>query len=128
MVCIQVMGNDNAVAIAGSRGNLELNVCKPVIIHNVIHSISILSDVCDTFRRFAVEGLEPNLERIEEHLNNSLMLVTALNPYIGYDKAAEVAKKADKEGITLKESCIALGYMTADEFDKAVRPEDMIHP
>ncbi len=128
MVCIQVMGNDNAVAIAGSRGNLELNVCKPVIIHNVIHSISILSDVCDTFRRFAVEGLEPNLERIEEHLNSSLMLVTALNPYIGYDKAAEVAKKADKEGITLKESCIALGYMTADEFDKAVRPEDMIHP
>ncbi len=128
MVCIQVMGNDNAVAIAGSRGNLELNVCKPVIIHNVIHSISILSDVCDTFRRFAVEGLEPNLEKIEEHLNNSLMLVTALNPYIGYDKAAEVAKKADKEGITLKESCIALGYMTADEFDKAVRPEDMIHP
>ncbi len=128
MVCIQVMGNDNAVAIAGSRGNLELNVCKPVIIHNVIHSINVLSDVCDTFRRFAIEGLEPNLERIGEHLNNSLMLVTALNPYIGYDKAAEVAKKADKEGITLKESCIALGYMTADEFDKAVRPEDMIHP
>ena len=128
MVCIQVMGNDAAVAIAGSRGNLELNVCKPVIIHNVIHSISILSDVCDTFRRFAVEGLEPNLERIGEHLNDSLMLVTALNPYIGYDKAAEVAKKADKEGTTLKESCVALGYMTAGEFDQAVRPEDMIHP
>ncbi len=128
MVCIQVMGNDNAVAIAGSRGNLELNVCKPVIIHNVIHSIEIISGVCDTFRRFAVEGLEPNLARIGDHLNNSLMLVTALNPYIGYDKAAEVAKKADKEGITLKESCTALGYMTADEFDKAVRPEDMIHP
>ncbi|MHB8264038.1 MAG: class II fumarate hydratase [Acidimicrobiales bacterium] len=128
MVCIQVMGNDTAVAVAGSRGNLELNVCKPVMIHNVTHSITILSDACDTFRRFAVEGMEPNRERIQQHLTNSLMLVTALNPYIGYDKAAEVAKKADRDGITLKESCAALGYMSPEEFDAAVRPEEMVHP
>ncbi|MCL4433944.1 MAG: class II fumarate hydratase [Actinobacteria bacterium] len=128
MVCIQVMGNDTAVAVAGSRGNLELNVCKPVMIHNVIHSITILSDACDTFRRFAVEGMEPNMDRIQQHLSHSLMLVTALNPYIGYDKAAEVAKKADREGITLRESCTALGYMSPEEFDRAVRPEDMVHP
>ena len=128
MVCIQVMGNDTAVAVAGSRGNLELNVCKPVMIHNVIHSITILSDACDTFRRFAVEGMEPNLDRIQQHLTHSLMLVTALNPYIGYDKAAEVAKKADREGITLRESCTALGYMSPEEFDRAVRPEEMVHP
>jgi len=128
MVCIQVMGNDAAVAVAGSRGNLELNVCKPVIIHNVLHSILLLTDACATFRAFAVEGMEPDRDRIAEHLANSLMLVTALNPIIGYDRAAEVAKKAHKEKSTLREAALALGYLSGEEFDRAVRPEDMIHP
>jgi len=128
MVCIQVMGNDTAVAVAGSRGNLELNVCKPVIIRNVLHSITLLSDCCAAFRRFAVEGLEPDRAQIRRHLEDSLMLVTALSPLIGYDKAAEVAKKAHAEGTTLRDSALALGHLTAEEFDGAVRPEDMTHP
>ena len=128
MVCIQVFGNDAAVAVAGSRGNLELNVCKPVIIANVLHSVRLLSDAAGTFTRFCVEGLEPDEPRIRQHLENSLMLVTALNPLIGYDRAAEVAKKAHKEGTTLRESALALGYLSGDEFDAAVRPESMTHP
>ena len=128
MVCIQVMGNDTAIGIAGSRGNLELNVCKPVIIHNFLHSVRLLTDACRTFREFCVEGLEPDDEQIRRHLQNSLMLVTALNPIIGYDRAAEVAKKAHKERTTLRESALALGYLTAEQFDAAVRPEDMTHP
>jgi fumarate hydratase class II len=128
MVCIQVMGNDAAVAVAGSRGNLELNVCKPVIIHNVLHSITLLSGACRSFRKFAVVGLEPDRAQIQRHLENSLMLVTALNPLIGYDKAAEVAKKAHAEGATLREAALSLGYLTPEEFDRAVRPEDMTHP
>ena len=128
MVCIQVYGNDAAVAMAGARGNLELNVCKPVIIHNVMHSIQLLTEASAAFTRFCVEGLEPNEARIRQHLENSLMLVTALNPLIGYDKAAEVAKKAHKEGTTLRESALALGYLTGEQFDEAVRPESMTHP
>jgi fumarate hydratase class II len=128
MVCIQVYGNDAAVAMAGARGNLELNVCKPVIIHNVLHSVRLLTEASATFTRFCVDGLEPNLPRIRQHLENSLMLVTALNPLIGYDKAAEVAKKAHKEGSTLRESALALGYLTGEQFDGAVRPESMTHP
>ncbi len=128
MVCIQVMGNDTAVAVAGSRGNLELNVCKPVIMRNLLHSVTLLSDACQAFREFAVEGLEPDLAQIHRHLENSLMLVTALNPLIGYDKAAEVAKKAHTEGATLRAAAVALGHLTAEEFDQAVRPEDMTHP
>ena len=128
MVCIQVMGNDSAVAVAGSRGNLELNVCKPVIIRNVLHSTRLLADACGTFREFCVEGIEADRERIQEHLVSSLMLVTALNPSIGYDKAAEVAKKAHTERTTLREAVVALGYLTGEEFDLAVRPEDMTHP
>jgi fumarate hydratase class II len=128
MVCIQVCGNDAAVAMAGSRGNLELNVCKPVIIHNVLHSVRLLTDACGTFTRFCVEGLEPNEARIRQHLDNSLMLVTALNPHIGYDKAAEVAKHAHKHHTTLREAVEVLGHMTPEEFDAAVRPETMTHP
>jgi fumarate hydratase class II len=128
MVSIQVFGNDTAVAIAGSRGNLELNVCKPVIIYNFCNSIDLLTDACDRFREFCVEGLEPDYEQIDHHLNNSLMLVTALNPLIGYDKAAKVAKKAHKERLTLRESVLALGYLSAEEFDSAIVPEDMTHP
>ena len=128
MVCIQVYGNDAAVAMAGARGNLELNVCKPVIIHNVMHSIELLTEASATFTRFCVEGLEPNEARIRQHLENSLMLVTALNPLIGYDNAAQVAKKAHKEGTTLRESAVALGLLTGEQFDEAVRPESMTHP
>ncbi len=128
MVCIQVMANDAGVAIAGSRGNLELNVCKPVIIHNVMHSITLLTGACGAFTRFCVEGIEPNESRISQHLENSLMLVTALNPLIGYDRAAQVAKKAHHEGITLRESALALGFLTEEQFDGAVRPESMTHP
>jgi fumarate hydratase class II len=128
MVCIQVYGNDTAVAMAGARGNLELNVAKPVIIHNVLHSVKLLTEASAAFTRFCVEGLEANEDRIRQHLENSLMLVTALNPIIGYDKAAEVAKKAHREGSTLRESVVALGYLTGEQFDEAVRPESMTHP
>jgi fumarate hydratase class II len=128
MVGIQVLGNDAAVAVAGSRGNLELNVCKPVIIYNVMQSIGLLTDACRGFREFCVEGLQPDYAQIERHLTNSLMLVTALNPIIGYDKAAQVAKKAHKEGTTLREAALALGFLSAEQFDAAVRPEEMTHP
>jgi fumarate hydratase class II len=128
MVAIQVLGNDAAVSVAGSRGNLELNVCKPVIIHNVCHSIDLLTDSCDRFREYCVEGLAPDEERIGAHLRNSLMLVTALSPIIGYDKSAQVAKKAHAEGITLREAVVALGYLTGEQFDAAVDPAEMTHP
>ena len=128
MVSIQVFGNDSAVALAGSRGNLELNVCKPVIIHNVCNSIDLLTDACDRFREFCIEGLEPNYEQIDHHLRNSLMLVTALNPIIGYDKSAQVAKKAHKERTTLREATLELGFLTGEQFDAAVVPESMTHP
>jgi fumarate hydratase class II len=128
MVGIQVFGNDAALAIAGSRGNLELNVCKPVIIYNVMQSISLLTDASRAFREFCVEGLHPDYPQIARHLANSLMLVTALNPIIGYDKSAQVAKKAHKEGSTLREAALELGFLTAEQFDAAVRPEEMTHP
>jgi len=128
MVCIQVYGNDAAIAMAGGRGNLELNVCKPVIIHNFLHSVALLSDAAGTFTEFCVDGLEPNEVRIRQHLDNSLMLVTALNPLIGYDNAAKVAKKSHKENTTLREAALELGLLTGEQFDKAVRPESMTHP
>jgi len=128
MVGIQVFGNDAAIAMAGSRGNLELNVCKPVIIHNFCNSIDLLTDACDRFREFCVEGLEPDYDQIAQHLNNSLMLVTALNPIIGYDKAAQVAKKAHHERTTLREAALSLGFLSAEQFDAAVVPEEMTHP
>ncbi|MHB8219189.1 MAG: class II fumarate hydratase [Acidimicrobiales bacterium] len=128
MVCIQVVGNDTAVAIAGGRGNLELNVNKPVIIHNVLRSIDLLTGACRAFRSFCVEGLEPDREQIQHHLENSLMLVTALNPIIGYDRAADVAKKAYRDRTTLRHAAVELGYLTGEQFDAAVRPEEMTHP
>ena len=128
MVGIQVIGNDVAVTTAGSRGNLELNVCKPVIAYNVLQSITLLTDACRGFREFCVEGLQPDYEQIDRHLRNSLMLVTALNPIIGYDNAAKVAKKAHKERTTLREAALELGLLTGEEFDRAVRPEEMTHP
>jgi fumarate hydratase class II len=128
MVGVQVFGNDVAVTNAGSRGNLELNVCKPVLIHNFCNSIDLLTDACDRFREFCIEGLEPDVVRIAQHLNDSLMLVTALAPSIGYDNAALVAKKAHKEGTTLREAVVALELLSAEEFDAAVVPADMTHP
>jgi fumarate hydratase, class II len=128
MVGIQVIGNDVAVTTGGSRGNLELNVCKPVIAYNVMQSIALMTDACRSFREFAVEGVKPDYEQIERHLRSSLMLVTALNPIIGYDNAAKVAKKAHSEHTTLREAAIELGLLTGEEFDAAVRPEDMTHP
>jgi fumarate hydratase class II len=128
MVGIQVQGNDAAIAVAASRGNLELNVTKPVIIYNVMQSISLLTDASRAFREFCVQGLRPDYEQIARHLANSLMLVTALNPIIGYDKSAQVAKKAHKEGTTLREAALELGFLTGEEFDAAVRPEEMTHP
>ena len=128
MVCTQVFGNDVAITVAGSQGNFELNVFKPVIIRNFLHSVRLLSDACRTFREFMVEGIEPNRERIRELVDRSLMLVTALSPHIGYDKAAEIAKKAHHEGTTLKEAAMGLGYLSAAEYDRWVRPEGMVEP
>jgi fumarate hydratase class II len=126
MVAVQVFGNHAAVTFAGSQGNFELNVFKPVMAANVLRSARLLSDACDSFREFAVDGLVADRERIAEHVARSLMLVTALSPRIGYDRAAEVAKKAHHEGSTLREAALALGYVTADEFDALVRPERMV--
>ena len=128
MVCCQVLGNDVAIAVAGSQGNFELNVFKPVIIRNFLHSTRILADASRTFREFCVEGIQPNRERIAELVDRSLMLVTALSPKIGYDKAAEIAKKAHSEGTTLKEAALSLGYLTEQEFDELLRPETMVGP
>jgi fumarate hydratase class II len=116
------------VGFAGSQGNFELNVFKPMMAFNFINSTILMADACDSFREHLVEGLEANEARIAEHVRNSLMLVTALTPKIGYDKAAEIAKKADHEGTTLKEAALALGYLTEAEFDAAVHPRAMAHP
>lgn len=128
MLCVQVMGNDAAMSFAGASGNFELNVYKPVMIYNFLQSVRLLSDGCDSFRTNCVVGIEPNAKRIAENLQKSLMLVTALNPHIGYEKAAEIAKKAYKEESTLKEAAKALGYVSDSDFDRWVVPEDMIGP
>ena len=128
MVCSQVMGNDTTITIAGASGNFELNVYRPVLAYNIIQSIRILSDATSSFRKNCVEGIKPNKERINTNLYNSLMLVTALNSHIGYDKAAEVAKKAYKDNTSLRDAIISLEYMSGEDFDKLVQPEKMIHP
>jgi fumarate hydratase class II len=129
MVCVQVFGNDVAVGFAGSQGHLQLNVYKPVMIRNFLHSARILADSCRNFREFCVEGLRAREDVIAEHLDRSLMLVTALSPKIGYDKAAEIAKKAHREGKTLKEVALELGYISSEEeYEQLVRPEEMIGP
>jgi fumarate hydratase class II len=128
MVCAEVMGNDTTIAIAGSQGNFELNVGKPVIIRDFLHSAVILADACGTFREFCVEGLEPDLERIAELLERSLMLVTALTPRIGYDRAAAIAKQAHQEGLTLREAAIRSGAVTAQEYDMLADPVRMTRP
>jgi fumarate hydratase class II len=126
MLCAQVMGNDVAVNIGGASGNFELNVFKPLLIHNFMMSARLLADGCRSFREHCVEGIEPNPERIRQHLENSLMLVTALNPHIGYDNAAKIAKTAHKTGKTLKETAVELGLVTPEQFDQWVKPEKMV--
>jgi fumarate hydratase class II len=126
MVCAQVMGNDVAVSIGGSNGHFELNVFKPLIAYNVLQSARLLGDACVSFTNKCAVGIEANHAIIQRHLENSLMLVTSLNPHIGYYKAAEIAKKAHKEGTTLREAAVGLGYVTNEQFDQWVRPEDMV--
>ena len=128
MVAVQVFGNDHAVAFAGSQGNFQLNVYKPVILHNVLESIRLLAEGARSFNDRCAAGIEPNARRIREHLDNSLMLVTALNPHIGYEKAAQISLKAYREDLTLREAALRLGFVTAEQFDAWVRPEDMVHP
>lgn len=128
MVCVQVMGNDAAINFAGASGNFELNVFKPVMIYNFLQSARLLADTCEMFNKHCAAGIEPIKEKIEFLVKNTLMLVTALNPHIGYDNAAKIAKNAHVKGITLKESAVELGILTAEEFDEKVRPEKMISP
>ena len=128
MVSVQVFGNDAAVTFAGSQGNFELNVFKPVMIHNLLHSIRLIHDASHGFVDYCISGIELNREQIDEYLQNSLMLVTALNPHIGYDKAAKIAKNAHTKGLSLRESAVELGFLTAEEFDAYVKPEEMTHP
>ena len=128
MVAAQIMGNHVAITVAGSNGHFELNVFKPVMIYNVLQSARLLGDAARSFADRCVSGIEPNTDRIDELMSQSLMLVTALNPHIGYDNAAKVAKKAFADGITLKEAAIALSFLTAEQYDDWVRPENMIEP
>jgi fumarate hydratase, class II len=128
MVAVQVYGNDHAVAFAGSQGNFQLNVYKPVILHNVLDSIELLAEAMRSFNDRCAAGIEPNEKRIREHLENSLMLVTALSPRIGYEKAAQISLKAYREDLTLRDAALRLGFVTAEQFDEWVRPEDMTHP
>jgi len=128
MVCVQVLGNDATIGFAGTQGNFELNVYKPVIIYNLIQSIYLLADACRSMTEHCVLGIEANVNHIKKYVDQSLMLVTALNPVIGYDKSAEIAKKAYQEGTTLKAACLSLGYLSEAEFDKAIDPKKMLSP
>jgi fumarate hydratase class II len=128
MVCVQVFGNDHAVAFAGSQGNFQLNVYKPVILHNVLESIQLLAEAARSFDQRCARGIEPDEKRIKEHLDGSLMLVTALSPHVGYEKAARISLEAYREGLSLREAAMRLGFLTAEQFDDWVRPQDMTHP
>ncbi|HJS50705.1 MAG TPA: class II fumarate hydratase [Pyrinomonadaceae bacterium] len=128
MVAVQVFGNDAAIGFAGSQGNFELNVFKPVMIHNFLHSVRLIHDACHGFVDYCIAGIELNRQQIDEYLNDSLMLVTALNQHIGYDNAAKIAKNAHKKGISLKQSAVELGLLDEAKFDEMVKPEDMTHP
>ena len=128
MVCIQVIANDSAIAFASTQGNFELNVYKPLMIYNFLQSATLLKDSCHNFKIFCIDGLEVNEKQLQFYVENSLMLVTALNPIIGYDKAAKIAHTAFVENTSLKQAAVKLGFLTAEEFDKAVRPEEMTHP
>ena len=126
MVCAQVIGNDVAINVGGMSGNFELNVFKPVMIHNFLNSVRLLGDACESFNEHCAVGIEPHVKGIQTHLENSLMLVTALNPHIGYDNAAAIAKKAHKEGTTLRQAAMSLGLLTDEQFTEWVRPEEMV--
>ena len=126
MVCAQVMGNDAAIGFAGSQGNFELNVFKPMLIYNLLHSIRLLTDSCNSFTKFTIKNLTANKDKINQFLKSSLMLVTALTPKIGYDKAAQIAHKALHDNTTLREACLALGFLTAKQFDALVDPKKMV--
>jgi fumarate hydratase class II len=128
MVAVQVMGNDAAIGFAGSQGNFELNVFKPVMIHNFLHSVRLIKDACPMFVKYCIDGIELNREKIDGYVQNSLMLVTAISPKIGYDKAAKVAHTAHHDGLSLKDACLKLGYLSAADFDALVKPEEMTHP
>ena len=128
MLCCQVFGNDVAINIGGASGNFELNVFKPLIAHNFLQSVRMLADGMASFEEHCVRGIEANRDRIAELLERSLMLVTALTPHIGYDRAAEIAKHAHRDGSTLKQAAMALGYVTEQDFERWVRPADMVHP
>jgi fumarate hydratase, class II len=128
MVAVQVMGNDVAIGIAGSQGNFELNVYKPVLIHNYLHSVRLLADSCRSFTEHCARGIEVNREQVEDYVKKSLMLVTALSPVVGYDKAAKIAHTAHTDHSTLREAALKLGFISAEEFDKWVKPEQMTHP
>lgn len=126
MICAQIMGNDTAITVGGMNGNFQLNVYKPLIIKNILESLQLLADGCTSFAKNCVAGIKANEQRIKQHLDRSLMLVTALNPHIGYDKAAEIAKKAHKDNCSLKEAAIKLNYLSARDFDKIVKPKNMV--
>ena len=128
MVCVQVFGNDAAVAFAGSQGNFQLNVYKPVMLHNLLESAALLADACRSFDANCARGIEPDRKRIAANLDNSLMLVTALNPHIGYEKAARIALAAHRAGLTLRQAALQSGDVTPEQFDAWVRPADMTHP
>ena len=128
MVSVQVFGNDVAITVAGSQGNFELNVYKPVMIHNLLHSIRLIHAACHGFVEYCISGIELNREQIDDYLKNSLMLVTALNPHIGYDNAAKIAKHAHHKKISLREAAVELGLLRGEDFDKFVKPEEMTHP
>jgi fumarate hydratase class II len=128
MICAQVLGNDVALNFGGASGNFELNVFKPLIIYNFLHSAALLIGGIEGFTRHCIAGLTPNRERIDQLMRNSLMLVTALNPHIGYDNAAKIARKAHAEGTTLREAALALGLVSAEDFDRWIQPRDMINP
>jgi fumarate hydratase class II len=126
MVCAQVIGNDAAITVGGMNGHFELNVFKPVMIFNLLMSARLIGDACNSFNEHCAVGIEPNIPVIKKNLENSLMLVTGLNPHIGYENAAKIAKKAHKEGTTLREAAISLGLLTSAQFDEWVKPEDMV--
>jgi fumarate hydratase class II len=128
MVCARVLGNDVAIAIGGASGNFELNVFKPLIIYTLMQSIELLADSCNSFDAHCARGIEPNRPEIQRKMQNSLMLVTALAPHIGYDKAAKVAKHAHQNGTTLRDAALALGVVTGEDYDRWVRPDEMIGP
>jgi fumarate hydratase, class II len=128
MVCAQIMGNHVAITVGGAQGHFELNVFKPLMVANLLQSARLIGDASKSFTEHCIIGLTVNTTRVEELLNASLMLVTALNPHIGYDKASEIAKKAHKEGTTLKDAAVATGYLTAEQFDQWIVPRDMVGP